>query len=46
MPEAWLRIGSVQLVRLRGEGLEDEAGLGAGRRSEVTWAMAVSRLSI
>jgi hypothetical protein len=44
--EASLRIGRVQLVRLCGEGLEDEAGLGAGRRSWVTWATAVSRLSI
>jgi hypothetical protein len=46
MSEASLRIGRVQLVRLCGEGLEDEAGLGAGRRSWVTWATAVSRLSI
>ncbi len=35
MSEASLRICRVQLVRLCGEGLEDEAGLGAGRRSWV-----------
>jgi hypothetical protein len=37
MPEAWLRIGRVQLVWLCRGWLEDEAGLGAGRRSSVTW---------
>ena len=46
MSEASLRIGRVHLVRLCGEGLEGEAGLGAGRRSWVSWAMAVSRLPI
>ena len=46
MSEASLRIGRVQLVRLCGAGLEDEARLGAGRGSWVTWATAVSRLWI
>ena len=34
---ASLRIGRVQLVWLCRGCLEDEAGLGAGRRSSVTW---------